>query len=306
MLVTMLGLPIVGSLLAFLVTLAAGTLLVRNWLATGGDIAGRKEWERTAVSAAVCGLPFAVVAAALLVEGGVVGEPGWGSPWLWRGLAIDGAVLFAAFYLSSLVDWCYVVPRLRGLGRLSGLPCQSSTLRRWEGVTRIWLAHRIAAYLVGRLGALAALVLLVARFHPKLSDSAVSAAATVVAALVVWYINRLVPIGGLVTNPPIQVGDKVILAEEFGTGVENRPAYYIVDVAIEGVKLLELDEHDQPFGVGLDRGHDRSLSLADVGRLLRGRQRFQGCSKECCRANKYCPLTRGEPVRAGIAPFSLG
>jgi hypothetical protein len=107
-----------------------------------------------------------------------------------------------------------------------------------------------------------------------------------------------------VTNPPIQVGDKVILAEEFGTGVENRPVYYIVDVAIEGVKLLELDEHDQPFGAGLDRGHDRSLSLADVGRLLRGRQRFQGCSDRCCRANKYCPLSRGESVGAGATPSS--
>jgi hypothetical protein len=302
--VAVLGLPVVAAALAFAVTLAAGILLVRNWAATAGEVAGREGWERKAASIAVCGLAFIVAGVVLLVDRGVLGVGESGSLWLWRALAVDAAVVFSVFYFSSLVDWCYVVPRLRGLGEVTSLPCQSSTLPRWESLTRIWLAHRIGAFLVGRVGGLLAFLLLAVRYHPEMSSSDVSAMATVVAALIVFYLNRLVPIGALVTNPPIQVGDKVVLAEEFGTGVEDRPVYYIVDVAIEGVKLLELDEHDRPLGAGLYRGHDRSLSLADVGRLLRGRQRFEGCSETCCRANRYCPLNRGEPVGVNAAPPS--
>lgn len=295
-LVALLGLPTVCAVLALLATVGAGALLVAYWPATEGEVAGRAGWERPAVTATICALPLVAAAFALLVDEGTLHAAAGGSLWLWRGLAIDATVIFGVFYLSSLVDWCYIVPRLCGLGAVAGLPCQSSTMAQWFSVTRVWLAHRIAAYLVGRVGGLTALGMLAARFHPQLNDSAVSAIATIVAALIVYYVNHVLPIGGLVTNPPIQVGDKVILAEEYGTGVKNRPVYYIVDVAIEGVKLLELDEHDQPFGAGLDRGHDRSLGLADVGRLLRSRQRFHGCDQKCCRASKYCPLLKGEAV----------
>jgi uncharacterized membrane protein YidH (DUF202 family) len=302
--VALVGLPVVCALLAIFLMGFAGLLLLLNWEATDSSRAERKRRDRPAVTAAVCGVGLVAAGAAFAVTDDLVAAIDWSPQGFWRGLVVDFTVISGALYLSSLIDWSYVVPRMKGMGEIEWLPCQSSTLERWQTLTRIWLAHRIAAYLIARVGLLAAVVLVAARLLPPLSDSAVSALATVVAALLIFYVNRVVSIGGLVSNPPIQVGDKVVLAEEFGTGVAERPSYYVVDVSIEGVKLLEIDGEDQPCRVGLQRGHDRSLSLADVGRLLRARERFQGCRSECCRANKYCPLHPGQDVKREAAPMA--
>ena len=91
-----------------------------------------------------------------------------------------------------------------------------------------------------------------------------------------------------------------MLAEEYGTGVTNRPVYYVVDVSIEGVKLLQLDEDGLPKGAaGKDPGrkHDRSLALVDVPRLLRFRGRFTGCDQVCSMANHNRPIKIGNAVR---------
>lgn len=299
--VALMGLPAVSALLAIFLVAFAGLLLLLNWEVSDPSKAGRKEWERPAVIAVVCGVGLVAAGAAFAVVDDLVAAINWSHQGFWRGLTVDFAVISGVLCLSSLVDWSYVMPRMKGAGKVDGLPCQSSTFERWQTLTRIWFAHRIAAYLIARVGMLTAAVLVAARLLPPLSDSAISAMATVIAALLIFYINRVVAIGGLVSNPPIQVGDKVVLAEEFGTGVAERPSYYIVDVSIEGVKLLELDEGDQPCRAGVQRGHDRSLSLADVGRLLRARERFEGCRTQCCRANKYCPLHPGQDVKRNPA-----
>jgi hypothetical protein len=127
-------------------------------------------------------------------------------------------------------------------------------------------------------------------------------AAAVAAALAIYFVNRIVTIGTLVSNPPIQVGDKITLAEEFGTGVTERPNYYVVDVAIEGVQLMELGPGDEPRSSDAERSHDRSLDLRDIGRLLRNRDRFEGCCTECCKVSKYCPLEVGETINRAAGP----
>jgi hypothetical protein len=299
--VALTGLPVVCASLAAFLTGVAGMLLLLNREATDPARAKRKKRERPAVIAAVSGVSLVATSAALIVSSHPKVAIGWSHQGFWQSLALDLTAISGALYLSSLIDWSYVVPRMKGRGDVEHLPCRSSTLARWQTVTQIWLAHRIAAYLIVRMGLLAAIVLIAARLLPPLSNSAVSAMATVVAALLIFYVNRVVVVGSLVSNPPIQVGDKVVLAEEFGTGVAKRPSYYVVDVSIEGVKLLELDEDDQPRHVGLQRGHDRSLSLADVGRLLRAREQFQGCRSKCCQANKYCFLHPGQDVKDDAA-----
>lgn len=288
-----LGLTTVCWAIGLLLTIVAVALLAQNWKLAEKCMGGRGTGARRIVIGVVCAIAFVSGFVPWLIRcHGVAGFQG--TLWFWRGLAVTAAGMVGTWYASSLVDWSWVRPRLRGMGKVSQLPCQTSTSQTWRHLTQVWLTHRIAAYIVGRIGVLVGIALLIISFHPKLTSSAASAAATVVAALAIFYLNRVVPIGALVTNPPIQVGDKVVLAEEFGTGIARRPVYYVVDVAVEGVKLVELDQDDQPLEATVDRGHDRSLSLTDVGKLLRARQRFSGCGAACSKANEYCPLGLGK------------
>lgn len=237
--------------------------------------------------------------------------------WPFRGMVLSfvGGVL--AIHVSALVDWAVIRPRLLGTLGTRSFPCQAGRKHStsWRLMTRVWLGHRIAAYLLVRVG----LVLLIAFAAAALIDPHVfdptaktgtsdpqdwvqplaTVAGAVAAAIFVFFLNRLMPVLALVMNPRLAVGDRVVLAEEFGAGVANQPEYYVVDVAIEGVKLLQLGEGGQPKGAaGKDphREHDRSLSLADVPRLVRFRGRFSGCDTVCCKANHNCPLRHADPV----------
>lgn len=223
--------------------------------------------------------------------------------WPWRAEAGIAALLASVLYLSSLIDWTYVKPAMGGERGLGTMPCRSSTERRWRTVTRRWLGHRVAAYLALRLAVVAALVVGVVAEVLSLNVDIKQSGATVIAAvlgtggtaILVFFLNRFVPVLTVVSNPPLQVGDQVVLAEEYGAGVAERPVYYVVDVSIEGIKLLELGLDGRPRG-SHPRTHDRSLNVADAPRLLRFRGRFTGCAERCCRANPYCPLGLGERV----------
>jgi hypothetical protein len=234
-----------------------------------------------------------------------------GHLWPWRALVTTVAFMAAVIGLSSLVDWCLTVPRLAGYGDPQKVPCRTSTAEKWRGVTSLWLTHRIAAYIVVRVGTLAALAFLVAAFRPTISQPIGTAIGAVAAAASVFFLNRLVPVATLASNPPMQVGDKVVLAEEHGTGVERRPTYYVIDVAIEGVKLIEvanptrrrirpLQTPDVPLRAG--RSHDRTVGLQDIPRLLRERHEYIGCQSTCQGVNAYCPLKRGDPIPLVVPP----
>jgi hypothetical protein len=235
--------------------------------------------------------------------------------WPWRGLALSVAGVLLCTHLSALIDWAYIRPHLRGLFGSQVLPCQTSGARHWSFLTRLWIGHRIVANAAWRIGAVVAIgfctVLLVpadalnsAASNATSKGTPQGAILTVIgaagAALLVFFINRYLPVLALVANPRISVGDHVVLAEEYGTGVERRPVYYVVDVAAEGVKLLELNEIGRPARAtpdGPGRKHDRSLPLVDVPRLLRVRSTYIGCSEWCSKANPDCPFPLNHRIR---------
>lgn len=222
-----------------------------------------------------------------------------GQLWPLRGIALGAVAIAGVVHLSALVDWAYIRPRLLGGLGDRALPCQRHESTSWRLLTKLWLGHRLGAYLIVRLGSAAIIGFAAASFQPRIGQPTGSIIGAIGAAVLVFFLNRLLPVFALVTNPPLNVGDRVVLAEEYGTGVTDRPVYYVVDVAIEGIKLLQLDEGGHPRGAaGRDprREHDRSLSLTDVPRLLRFRGRFSGCGELCCRASHYCPHGFGEPV----------
>lgn len=207
-------------------------------------------------------------------------------------VAITLAATAAAsvIYLSSLVDWFYVVPRMRGAR--GKMPCTHSLDSCWGSITRVWLLHRLTAMLVLVVANAAIVGLAANRWllgkDNKVIAGGIAAAATVLAG---YYLTRAASVIAFVQHPPLQVGDKIQLAAEF-TETDPDRSYYVVDVALEGVRLLALDAYDRVlYPAQAAKTHDRVLDIADVARLLRSRRAFGACDVKCKHANPHCPGT---------------
>jgi len=189
--------------------------------------------------------------------------------------------------LSGLIDWFYVRPHLRG-GQ--GTICATSMHHRWRGVTRTWLMHRAAATL-GVIAAITAIVTMAANSWVRPLDDVVAGAIAGVATIIAgYYITRTAPLLAIAVNPPVQVGDVIELAEEFNIHEPDKlREYFVVDVALEGVKLLRVDRDDCVRRTGLDarRTHDRTVDVAEIAKLLRGRRAIRPCDS-CQRLSEHC------------------
>lgn len=272
------GLRLVAVSLGVAVLLIGALLLVLNkrWL---------PPWKPSSYRAPIALTPFPVAPLAILL----LATPTTGDRlWVARGILVALAVGASAVYLSNLIDWCYTLPRLSG-ARGHRRPCQESLHGRWRTLTQILLGQRIATYVVVRVGIATSVGFGAAALLAHASTvtaSIVSAGATVLAG---YYLNRVIPMASLTTDPPLHIGDKVVLAEESGASRDDWPAYYVVNVVFEGVHLLELDADDKPVGGNPGRNHDRILDLSEIKRLLRRRACFAGCAESCCGANEFCP-----------------
>lgn len=369
LLVGMLGLRVVALAIGGALAIVDGALLTGRWWSLRKP---RKE-ERARLSrygvtmATVTVWTVCLASAPLLLHETVGIDVGFHGRhlWPWRGLALSAAALAAIVHVSAMIDWALIRLRLLGvLGDIS-LPCQSGRKdsSNWKLLTRVWLAHRVVAFLLGRVAlpaiigfGIAGLIIqptssqqpaVTAKTGAGAKKGASSASAgtesqpaaaqrrqgngsgsstpsppvlaalgTIAAAILVFFINRFLPMWSLISNPRLSVGDRIVLAEEYGTGVSERPIYYVVDVAIEGIKLLQLSESGLPMAVdrmsllqlaergrimtvaGNDpaREHDRSLALVDASRLLRFRGRYTGCDVTCSKAYHDCPVGFGKFV----------
>lgn len=202
-------------------------------------------------------------------------------------LVIATVVLYLVLF-STLMDWYYVLPNLRGG---CGTICATSLNERWRAVTRAWLLHRAVATLAAIAG-VTALVALSANSWVRPIDEIVAGAIAAVATIIGgYYLTRAAPLLPIAINPPVQVGDVVEIAEEFSVHEpELLREYFVVDVALEGVKLLQVGDGDliRRTGPDAERTHDRMVDVMEIGRLLRGRRPVIPCSTECQRFTKYC------------------
>jgi hypothetical protein len=191
-------------------------------------------------------------------------------------------------YVSTLADWFYVRPFLSGG---CGSICATSLEDQWRGVTRIWLLHRALA-LLGVIAAITALTTLAANTWIRPIDEVVAGAIGGVAAIIAgYYLTRAASLLAIAINPPVQVGDVIEIAEEFNVHEPGEPReYFVVDVALEGVKLLRLGpSHVIPReGPDAKRTHDRSVDVMEISKLLRGRRAVKPCDEKCQRLTKHC------------------
>lgn len=213
-------------------------------------------------------------------------------------IAIAAAILV---YASTLTDWFYVRPYLSGG---CGSICMTSLEDQWRGVTRIWLLHRALAVL-GAIAAITALTTLAANTWIRPLDEVLAGAIGGIAAIVAgYYLTRAASLLAIAINPPVQVGDVIQIAEEFNVHEPGEPReYFVVDVALEGVKLLQLQRGDRIARQGPDakRTHDRSVDVLEISKLLRGRRAVRPCEGKCQLLTKHCgcktswlPTPKGE------------
>lgn len=200
-------------------------------------------------------------------------------------LVIGVVVAAPTIYVSSLVDWYWILPKVSGMTGLA--PCERPAEERWAGVTGIWFFHRAVATAVVT-GVLAAVPGYMAG-----STSAGGAASAgwvlLGSALAIGYnsVNT-----GLRTafayafNPPVHVGDIIRVRDE----PEDREMKnaYVVDVSVQGLKYKLVPAGPVPKPRFSQKG--RPLSMEEVGKARRVSEPRPPCNgmERCQAINWYC------------------
>jgi hypothetical protein len=223
-----------------------------------------------------------------------------------RAVAVALAVVAAAIWASSLVDWYVILPRISG--QLGARPCRAAVEEpsfpfpnTWKEVTRWWYIHRAAAAFVFRAGLSAALAAVIGELSGLSTEAQWLAAAVM---LIVFNFYNLAAVGRGVS----QAGHaKAILGET--VRVERRAGhrspwfplrklppiqldshYYVYDVSIEQVQVADIEPKEQPdlpVPVQYEKDPD-SIYLTDIDAVRKATTKFRGCENRCSGISWYC------------------
>jgi hypothetical protein len=218
-------------------------------------------------------------------------------------VAIALAGLSATIYLSNLIDWYYVLPKLSGL--VCPPPCRSSSNQKWRTVARRWYANRWATTVACLIWGGVAIA---GAFYYLLFGSLKVGAG---AAAVQWAGSIATSFTGLLTitllvgsridlylylapifNPSFGIGDLVedqtespARASLFNLRARpSRPLYYVVDVSLQGAKVKRVTGNKAYGGEVFGPNKGTIMKYASATNP----QRFEGCSEECSGVNWYC------------------
>jgi hypothetical protein len=216
-------------------------------------------------------------------------------------LAVAATVIWA----SSLFDWYLILPRISG--QLGPRPCRSASEvpdfffpSTWKEVTRWWYIHRVVAAFAFRVGLSAALAVVIGEVS-GLHDEARWFAGVAMLLFLSYGFSALWHGVGQAGHAKAIVGQTV--------GVERRPGkrrklppftklpplafdgrYYVVDVSIESVQLVDVDPHEAdtlPEPEKFER-HPRSVLLPNADAIYPTTPKFCGCKDRCSGVNWYC------------------
>jgi hypothetical protein len=221
-----------------------------------------------------------------------------------KALVIGAVVGLSTVYLSSLVDWYWIMPKVSGV--VGAAPCEHSGNERWAGLTNVWFFHRaVATSLV--IGILAG----VPAFIAGHSGSDGTIWALLGAALAVGYssVNTGVRTAlSFAFNSPIHVGDIIRVRADPGDAYLQDA--YVVDVSIQGLKYKLL--HREPGIPPRFANKGEQLSMEELLKTRRTPNARSPCksAKDCQAVNWYChrnPLanTSWDPDDADGDPIPL-
>jgi len=198
-------------------------------------------------------------------------------------LLIAPAVLFVIVFLSSLVDWYYIRPRIDAV--IGPPPCRASADEKapWKRVTRRWYLHRgiaTLAYIAFALVVALVIMLMLVRRHPAAAAvvGGVSGIAGIILILAGSYRSEIPSVAKCVLQPTFVLGDDLTY-----DGYGGRRRGYVLHVSVPGVKLVPLDTRgrrtDVPF---VER---KNSALADADLIARP---TSACKKRCAVLNPEC------------------
>jgi hypothetical protein len=179
----------------------------------------------------------------------------------------------------SLVDWYLIVPRIAG--EICLPPCRSTGDLRWKRVTRLWYINRGVAALTVSLAFLAVIPIILSGF---VDANIIAVIVAIVSAAAVVYIRGIDTSVHNVLHPSFYVGD---IVDYLMPGREIQA--YVVDVALEGVKLKQTHNGTYTGRPFFPDKHSHKVDTADLKMLGKLDVSFRGCDDgHCCGVNWYC------------------
>jgi hypothetical protein len=197
------------------------------------------------------------------------------------------SLLAGSIYLSTLVDWYYVLPRVSGL--VCRPPCRSRSESDWITVTRVWMAHR---WLTTVLGPIVSGALMIGAFvYYSTSYIGAMDAKTQVTLVAGSFAAALL---GAVVGVGLQFSLLISLDEILnptriiGQLVRYRGRqHYVVDVSLQGTKLNPVEGTAKYGGEPFRRKKGELVKWKDVT-VDPTLPPFQGCDRMCSGVNYYC------------------
>jgi hypothetical protein len=184
-----------------------------------------------------------------------------------------GLIAVVAIFVSSLIDWYWILPRVSGILRPG--PCEATGGQLWARVTGVWLFHRAVATLVVT-GSLTGLCLYMGQTGPDDGKPVWFIVGTVIAAATLWFNSQSLRALQLAFNPKQHVGDLL--------DIHGRKSY-VVDVSLQGAKYMLVAAPRTEFVTK----RDGSFALEDLGRFDPAEDTEAPCSVDvCAKINWYC------------------
>jgi hypothetical protein len=263
-------------------------LLVRRSAPAGRRIPNHRRRLDVWVRAQWIGASLAGLAAALL-SSAAGAEPLEHAGRLVDTLLVGLVTASIGIFLSSLVDWYLILPRVSGIA--GPAPCEKPGQERWRYVTCIWYFHRALA---------TAIVYGVAVGIPAFMGSTTSGnesgawfgVATGIAAVAGVFLRESFRAGWHAFNPPVHVGDLIHARVEDDSDddvAERWRRAYVVDVSLQGAKCKLLAD-GRYAGERFASKHDAMVSNETLPRrkVAAGAATPLCTGESCCGVNWYC------------------
>ncbi len=207
-------------------------------------------------------------------------------------LIVAAVVASFAVYVSNLIDWYVLLPKLGGLA--GPAPCESPGASTWRYTTCLWYLHRATATAIVYATAVGGTAYLLGGSASQ-GAKAVYVALGTGFALLAGYFYRELPRAALFSlNPPAHVGDQLYVYVESGGELDaearkTRRRAYIVDVSFQGINCKILK--DGLYCAGRFKSkRDQVVANADAPerRVEDDLLRPQCGPGRCCGVNWYC------------------
>lgn len=279
------GLQAVAFAAAIGVIVAGATLstIYRHWRAGRNAPAHRATLDRLVLGQWLGAGAVGAAAAVTLATTGTA--PLRGADVVWHALIVAFAVATIVVFISSLIDWYWILPRVSGI--VCPGPCEAAGRRAWTYVTGHWFFHRsmaefgVGLSIVGFFGYLG---------FTESGKAALAwgAAALAASGAVAKRERRAFTAFQYGLDPPVCVGDVISVRYEDSSDEQLRREWaYVVDVSVDGVKVVMLEEGRFTGPTFSEKSDYKLLPTRDL-HLVKRRPGPAPCADRCRGVNWYC------------------